>query len=129
MANNRSGMMTLAKVLIAAAWADGEITIEEQNCLKDIIFHLTDAGHPLTGQEWSLLEMYMDSPVEDAERARLVADLQDAVRTPEERQFVLDALQQMALADGVTDEEEQRIIYSLSDDKVRNLLTYLQQQF
>lgn len=25
--------------------------------------------------------------------------------------------------------EEQRIIYSLSDDKVRNLLTYLQQQF
>ena len=113
MANNRSGMMTLAKVLIAAAWADGEITIEEQNCLKDIIFHLTDAGHPLTGQEWSLLEMYMDSPVEDAERARLVADLQDAVRTPEERQFVLDALQQMALADGVTDEEEQRIIQEI----------------
>ena len=25
--------------------------------------------------------------------------------------------------------EEQRIIYSLSDDKVRNLLTYLQEQF
>jgi uncharacterized tellurite resistance protein B-like protein len=113
MANNRSGMMTLAKVLIAAAWADGEITVEEQNCLKDIIFHLTDTGQSLTGQEWSVLEMYMDSPVDDAERARLVADLQDAIRTPEEKQFVLDAMQQMAVADGVTDEEEQRIIQEI----------------
>lgn len=113
MANYRSSMLTLAKVLIAAAWADGEITVEEQNCLKDIVFHLTDTGQPLTGQEWSVLEMYIDSPVGDAERARLVADLQDAIRTPEERQFVLDAMQQMAIADGVTDKEEQHIIQEI----------------
>ena len=113
MSNNHSGMLTLAKVLIAAAWADGEVTVEEQNCLKDIIFHLTDTGGSLTAQEWTVLEMYMDSPVGDAERARLVADLQDAVRSPDEKQFVLDGLQQMAMADGVTDEEEQRIIQEI----------------
>ena len=76
MADNQKNLLTLAKVLIAAAWADGEITVEEQNCLKDIIFHLTDTGTPLSGQEWALLEMYMDSPIVANERARLVTDLQ-----------------------------------------------------
>ncbi len=110
MANNRTNLLTLSKVLVAAAWADGEITVDEQNCLKDIIFHLTDMGTPLSGQEWSLLEMYMDSPIETAERARLVAELQDAISNSEEKRFVTNALQQMALADGVSDEEEQRIV-------------------
>ncbi len=113
MSDNRTNLLTLAKVLIAAAWADGEITLEEQNCLKDIIFHLTDMGTPLSSQEWTLLEMYMDSPIEAAERAGLVANLQDAISTPAEKQFVIDALQQMALADGVSDEEEQRIIHEM----------------
>jgi uncharacterized tellurite resistance protein B-like protein len=113
MSDNRTNLLTLAKVLIAAAWADGEISVEEKNCLKDIIFHLTDMGTPLSGQEWILLEMYMDSPIEAAERARLVANLQDAIRTPEEKQFVINALQQMALADGVSDEEEQQIIQQM----------------
>ena len=113
MSDNRTNMLTLAKVLIAAAWADGEITVEEQNCLKDIIFHLTDMGTPLSGQEWTLLEMYMDSPIEATERARLVANLQDAIRTPEEKQFVMNALEQMALADGVSDEEEQQIFQEM----------------
>jgi len=110
MSDNRTNLLMLAKVLIAAAWADGEITADEQNCLKDIIFHLTDTGTPLSGQEWTMLEMYMDSPIEAAERARLVANLQDAISTPAEKQFVINALQQMALADGVSDGEEQRII-------------------
>ncbi len=110
MADNRRNLLTLAKVLIAAAWADGEITVEEQNCLKDIIFHLTDTGTPLSGQEWALLEMYMDSPIEEAERARLVAELQDAIRSSAEKRFVINALQQMALADGVSEAEEQRIV-------------------
>lgn len=113
MAGNRNNLLTLAKVLIAAAWADGEVTVEEQNCLKDIIFHLTDTGTPLSGQEWELLEMYMDSPIGADERARLLADLQDAVRSPDEKRFVLNALEQMALADGATPEEEQRVIHEM----------------
>jgi uncharacterized tellurite resistance protein B-like protein len=115
MANNRNNLLTLAKVLIAAAWADGEITVDEKNCLKDIIFHLTDTGTPLSGQEWALLEMYMDSPIETAERARLVADLQDAISNSAEKQFVINALEQMALADGVSEVEEQRIIREMEE--------------
>jgi ArsR family transcriptional regulator len=43
---------------------------------------------------------------------------------------VSQQLKSLSLAGIVTRRrEEQRIIYSLTDDKVRNLLTYLQQQF
>lgn len=110
MSDNRTRMLDLAKVLIAAAWADGEITIDEQNCLKDIIFHLSDTGVQLSAQEWEMLDMYIEAPIGADERARLVADLQGAIQTPDDRQYVLQSLQQMALADGVSGEEEQQVI-------------------
>ena len=115
MPDNHSRMLTLAKVLIAAAWADGHISDDEKNCLKDIIFHLLDGGAPLNAQDWSVLEMYMDSPVGDAERTRLVADLQDIITNADERQFVIDALEQMMNADGVKDAEEERIIQQIEE--------------
>ena len=110
MADNHVRMLTLAKVLIAAAWADGQISDDEKNSLKDIIFHLSDTGIQLSGQEWNMLEMYMDSPVEAAERARLVAESEAAIRTSAERRYVLDALKQMAYADGEPDASEKQII-------------------
>ncbi len=115
MSDERTRVMTLAKVLIAAAWGDGALTQDEKNSLKDIIFRISSTGYQLTGQEWNMLDLYMDSPVEAAERARLVADLQDAIRTPEEKQFVLNALQEMATADGVPSAEEQQVIAQISD--------------
>ena len=114
MANDRARMLTLAKVLISAAWADGEISNDEKNCLKDIIFHISDTGVQMSAKEWELLEMYIDSPVGESERARLVAELQDAIRTPSERQYVLEGLQQMALADGVSGDDEQQVIEEIS---------------
>lgn len=116
MPDNRSRILTLSKVLIAAAWADGEISIEEKNCLKDIIFIILDGAAPLSAQDWSVLEMYMDSPIGDAERARLVADLQDAIRTPEEKQFVLNALQQMMEADGQVTATEERALQEIDKE-------------
>lgn len=109
MSNNRRQLLSLAKVLISAAWADGEVSIEEQNCLKDIIFHLSD-GMPLSAQEWEMLEMYIESPVGAQERQRLVAELQDAIRSAEQREFVLTALQDMSFADGLSGEDEQQVI-------------------
>jgi len=115
MADDRTRMLTLAKVLIASAWADGEISIDEQNCLKDIIFHLSSPNVPLSAREWEMLEMYIEVPVGAKERARLVADLQDAIQSSSERQFVLNALQQMAFADGVSGGEEQKVINEISE--------------
>ena len=64
-------IMPLAKVMIAAAWADGTISNDEINCMKDLLFQLPE----MTARDWSELEIYIDSPVVKAERERLVADL------------------------------------------------------
>lgn len=105
MANNDL-IMTLGKVIIAAAWADGEITNDEENCLKDLIYNLPD----VTAHQWAELEIYMDSPIGDAERARLVADLRDQTRSEEQRALALQTLQDMATADGEVTAAEQAIV-------------------
>ena len=97
-------ILTLAKVLIAAAWADGELTHEEVNSIKDLLFHLPQ----LTARQWASLQMYIESPVGDAERARLVEELKLAIQTPRDRDLAQLALEEMLQADGeVTEEEEQ----------------------
>lgn len=111
MSDNRTRMLTLAKALIAVAWADHHISEEEKHCLKDIIFHLSDSG--LSAEEWMMLEMYMNAPIEAAERARLVTELQEAIRTPAEIRYVLQALEQMVAADGESTTAEQRVIQEM----------------
>lgn len=107
-------VMTLAKVLIAAAWVDGEITEEEANSAKDLLYYLPQTtgmrDMKLTAQEFELLEMYVDTPVDDAERARLVAELQDAVQSSEDKAFVVSMVQQVLEADGEVSDEETAVL-------------------
>lgn len=95
-------ILSLAKVIIAAAWADGEISNDEINSLKDLLFHLPD----ITGREWAMLEMYIDAPVSRQERARLIAELQDELRSASDRDFALEALDKIIRADGTVSERE-----------------------
>jgi uncharacterized tellurite resistance protein B-like protein len=104
--NNETLIMTLAKVLIASAWADGELTADEVNCVKDLMFHLPE----VTATQWAQLDMYMESPVGEAERARLVADLQDAVSDEASRQLVTNVLDEMVQADGEVSPEEMSVV-------------------
>jgi uncharacterized tellurite resistance protein B-like protein len=102
--SNERLIMTLAKVLIAAAWADGELTHEEENSMKDLLWHLPQ----LPARQWASLQMYLEAPVGDAERARLVEDLRAAIASPEDRELALATIDEMMRADGdVTTEEEQ----------------------
>ena len=104
MAPKQNLILTLAKVLIAAAWADGELTHEEVNSMKDLLFHLPQ----LSARQWASLQMYIESPVGDAERERLLEELKFAIRTPRDRELAQQALEEMLHADGdVSDEEEQ----------------------
>ena len=98
-------LLTLAKVIIAAAWADGEIQTEEVNSLKDLLFHLPD----ITGREWAMLEMYLESPIGPDERSRLVLQLQDSLRSRKDKQMALTAIQDLIAADGVVTEQEKQI--------------------
>jgi uncharacterized tellurite resistance protein B-like protein len=117
--SEREIILKLARVIIAVAWSDGEMSNDEVNCLKDLLFTLRQSGFDdvlqISGQEWARLDMYIETPIDEAERARLVADLQNALRSPEEKQFALNALQRMAEADGVVSDGEKDAVAAISE--------------
>jgi uncharacterized tellurite resistance protein B-like protein len=104
--SNEHLILALAKVLIAAAWADGELTHEEVNSMKDLLYYLPR----LSARQWASLQMYIEAPVDEAERARLVEDLRDAIRSPEHRDLALKTLDEMLWADGEVTQEEERVV-------------------
>ncbi len=99
-------MLTLGKVIIAVAWADGEVTHDEINTLKELLGRLPN----LTARQWASLDMYIDSPVEDAERARLVEDLRARISSDSDKQLVYQALRDLVAADGKVTEDEERVV-------------------
>lgn len=117
--SDRDIILKLARVIIAVAWSDGQISNDEVNCLKDLLFSLRQSGFDdvmqFNAQEWARLEMYIEEPVDESERDRLVADLQNSLRAPEDKQLALDALQQMAEADGVISDSEREAVTAISE--------------
>jgi uncharacterized tellurite resistance protein B-like protein len=103
--------MILAKVIIAAAWADGDLARDEVNALKNLLAELGRGGNGLAfaAAEWAELEIYLHAPVGPAERARLVADLAGALRGPDDRALALSALDRVLRADRVITAEERLV--------------------
>jgi uncharacterized tellurite resistance protein B-like protein len=111
-------LLPLAKVIIAAAWADGEVSAEEINIMKDLFFGRLE----LTGQDWSVLDMYIEAPVSDEERERLITDLNAHMRSRSDRDSAIQAINDLIAADGeVTTAEEEiasTIIEALKSESV-----------
>jgi uncharacterized tellurite resistance protein B-like protein len=99
-------ILTLAKVLVAAAWADGELAPDEINSMKEVLSRLPH----LTARDWASVDIYMASPVGEMERSRLVEELRQQVATPDNKQVVFAALDDLAIADGVVSEQERQAI-------------------
>ncbi|MGA9531430.1 MAG: TerB family tellurite resistance protein [Anaerolineales bacterium] len=99
-------ILALGKVLIAAAWADHELALEEVNSLKDLLFTLRG----LSAAQWAELDIYLHAPVGPQERQRLLAELQRQIRTEADRQLALKSLQEMVEADGSIPEEEAAVL-------------------
>lgn len=108
---SKSFAMALAKVVIAAAWADGELANEEVNALKDLLFLIPS----LTGAEWQELEIYLDSQVGEEEAERLLAEMLGMVRTSADKTLVLETLEQLVAADGVVTPEEKAMLADMKD--------------
>ena len=104
--SNSDLVMALAKVMIAEAWADGSIDNEEINTLKDILFQLPE----MTAADWAHLDIYVESPVGDAERERLIADLQARLKTEDDKRQALEAVEALASADGSISQEERAVV-------------------
>jgi uncharacterized tellurite resistance protein B-like protein len=111
---SRDMILTLAKLVIAAAWADGEVSREEINSMKDLLFHLPRRGYKqaprLTGREWAMLEMYMETPVGPEERERLIQQLQAELGTPRDRELAIETLEGLVEADGDVTQEERAVL-------------------
>lgn len=110
-------ILTLAKVAAAAAWADGELALEEIEHLKDLVFRLSqnrpEHAAPISSDDWARLEMYMESPVDEAERDRLVAELQSVLSSAEERETAVTTLQDLIQADGTVTDSEQEVVNTI----------------
>ncbi|NJM06662.1 hypothetical protein HC891_11475 [Candidatus Gracilibacteria bacterium] len=102
--------MPLAKVIIAAAWADGDLSTDEINELKTMLNRLpqsvTRKDVPYTAAESATLDIYMAAPVSIEERARLVSELQNTLQHDGDRQLALHAIEQVLSADRVMTPEE-----------------------
>jgi uncharacterized tellurite resistance protein B-like protein len=111
---DRNLILSLAKVAIAAAWADGEITPKEVNSVKQVLMRLPNSGGKsgpqLTAREFAMLEMYARMPVEADERARLLEELQAAKWTPADRQLAIEMLTNLVQADGSVTSDEQVVV-------------------
>ena len=105
---NRKLMGNLAKVLAAAGWADKTLTSAEIEDLKDLLFQFQQSV--IDPREDALFEMYIKSPVDAAERERLVEELRETVWSEEDKVAISSALKKMAAADGEISDEEQALL-------------------
>jgi len=109
---------TLAKVIIAAGWADKNLAPEEVDSLKDLLFEFHHTmidldmhrASGLTSPQQAMFEMYTEAPIETAERERLLNELREAVWSDEDKTLVLSALKSMVEADGKITDEEQAVL-------------------
>ena len=102
----RDLVINLGKLVIAVAWADGELKIEEVNALKDLMFRLPE----MTAVEWSELEIYMDSPVLRDEREVLWERVLSSIQNSGHKQLVMSTLRMVTESDATVSPEEAALL-------------------
>ena len=97
--------LAMLKCLAAIAWADKELSNEELNYLKHLAlkFNLSD-------ESWIKLEPYLDDPIPLEEGEGLIKDFLVHIKTPNEKQELLSALEEMIGADQRVTTQEQEFL-------------------
>lgn len=102
--------LDLAKLIIAAAWADRELNEHEINSLKDILFTLED----IDNEDWKVMNIYIDSPVSKDELQGLLENVLDNIKTDGDKQMVVDTMQKLFTADESTTDDENQLLEQLT---------------
>lgn len=105
-------IMALGKVIIAAAWVDGQVTYEEVNSLKDLLFRLPG----LNSADWAELNIYIEAPVDEAERDRLVEDLKAKLRNTKDKRLAIQAIDELIDADSIITEDERQVAQQIKEE-------------
>ncbi len=103
--------IALGKLLITAAWADGELQKEEIDLIDRLIFRIP----MLTDEDRQKLHLYMDHPVTQGEREAVLAEFVGLLNTPEDQKIAIDCLQRIIKADGRVDTTERVIFEEIMD--------------
>ena len=96
--------LSFLRVLIAAAWADGELDYRELNSIKDYFRELE-----LDSDELTALAPYLADPIDADEARTIVEDFITAARAGE-RETMVAAVRDLVLADGELDDGEKRFL-------------------
>lgn len=97
------------RVLIAAAWADGDLTCEEMNNLKAYFRELE-----LDDAQLTELQPYLADPVGDEEASTIIDDFLTSSRGAE-RATVIAAVRDLLISDGDLDDREAAFMDSLEN--------------
>ncbi|CAI2717821.1 tellurite resistance TerB family protein [Nitrospina watsonii] len=110
--------LTLLKTLAAIAWADGEMSESEKNILKRFYrkFHLSQ-------KEMDSLKPYLLSPVPQSEQDRLLKKLSAEFGSKQEREQVVDVLEEMARADKNLKDEERELLETFARHLKKSSIT------
>ena len=99
---NSEVVMALAKVMAAGAWVDGQVTNDELNSLKDLLFQIPE----MSARDWAQIDIYLNSPVDEVERNRLVTELRAKLSSPADKDLALQALDQLIQIDATVSDSE-----------------------
>ncbi len=108
----KSFILELGKLFIAAAWADGTLSTEEVNGLKELLFQLPD----ISGEEWMELELYMASPVGEAERQRLLERVLGRMRSAGDKGLALETIEKLMSQGASEGGQQTEVVKQLRDD-------------
>ena len=109
---DKSFILELGKLLIAAAWADGALSTEEVNGLKELLFQLPD----ISGEEWMELELYMVSPVTEEERQRLLNRVLQRMTSQADKDLAQDALKKLVHSESQRADPQMEVVRQLQED-------------
>jgi uncharacterized tellurite resistance protein B-like protein len=105
-------ILELGKLLISAAWADGTLSTTEINGLKELLFQLPD----ISGEEWMELELYMASPVGEAERQRLLDRVLKRMGSAEDKALALETIEKLMPSGASGSDRQTEVVQQLRDD-------------
>lgn len=84
--------LVLGRVMIAAAWADGELSATERTALGDLLFSLPD----LDGESWRALSADIDRPFPAEHLEVLLEQLRARIRDEQDRQLARAAIEDLS---------------------------------
>ena len=110
--NYRALNVSIGKLLITAAWVDGELNNYELETLKSLILQLPEVNF----EDWRKLKIYLAYPLAPTEQANVVSEFIDKVYLKGHSQLAWNLLLKVFQSDGLVNLDEKDFAKSLEQE-------------